>query len=138
MEQWMYNYLKKGKKNKYGNRKVEVDGYLFDSKREAARWHELLILLKAKQISELQRQVRFPLIPSRHYGKECVHACFYIADFVYEEKGNRIAEDCKGYPTAEYTIKKKLFLEKYVNTGEFIFFENGKLKKYYKKNEKSC
>jgi len=37
-------------KNKYGNRKVTVDGITFDSRKEAARWQELRFLEKAGEI----------------------------------------------------------------------------------------
>ena len=36
--------------NKYGSRKVEVNGIVFDSKREAARYQELLLLEKGPEI----------------------------------------------------------------------------------------
>lgn len=36
---------------KYNNRKIEVDGMVFDSKKEASRYEELLLLQKAGAIS---------------------------------------------------------------------------------------
>ena len=50
---------------KYNNRKIEVDGMVFDSKKEASRYEELLLLQKAGAISGLRRQVRYVLIPAQ-------------------------------------------------------------------------
>lgn len=44
---------------KYNNTTVRVDGRLFDSKREAARWQELKLLERAGEITELERQVEY-------------------------------------------------------------------------------
>ena len=93
--------------NKYKNIKTMTsDGILHDSIKEANRWCELNLLLKAKQISDLQRQVKFELIPKQD-GERAV---YYIADFVYTENGKKVVEDVKGVRTKEYKIKKKLML----------------------------
>ena len=42
------------KKSKYGNKKYEVDGIKFDSKREANRYRELKVFEKAKLIKDLK------------------------------------------------------------------------------------
>ena len=95
---------------KYGNTKVEADGVLFDSKREAARWRELRLLEQAGEISDLRRQVRYELVPKMP-GERPVD---YIADFVYRDKdGNEVVEDVKGVRTREYVIKRKLMLLRY-------------------------
>lgn len=100
--------------NKYGNRKVTVDGIQFDSMREAKRWRELKWLQRAGQISNLDRQVSYELIPSirsEQTGKVIQRAVSYIADFVYQtEDGNWIVEDAKGFRTEAYKIKKKMML----------------------------
>ena len=80
--------------NKYGSRKVEVNGIVFDSKREAARYQELLLLEKAGEIKDIRRQVKYVLIPAQYEHLEsttkkgrgrCVEReCAYIADFVYK------------------------------------------------------
>ena len=51
------------KRDKYGNSKIVVDGIKFDSKREYKRYSQLKLLEIAGQISELQLQVPFVLIP---------------------------------------------------------------------------
>ena len=52
-------------RNKYHSKKVEVDGITFDSKKEAKRFAELSLFEKAGVISDLQRQVKFVLIPAQ-------------------------------------------------------------------------
>ena len=49
--------------NKYFNKKVMVDGIKFDSKKEAKRFQELMILKKTKLIKELELQKVFELQP---------------------------------------------------------------------------
>ena len=50
-------------RNKYGAKKVEVNGEKFDSKLEHSRWCGLLVAEKAGLISELKRQVPLILAP---------------------------------------------------------------------------
>lgn len=108
--------------NKYQNTKVEIDGQLFDSKREARRYQELKLLEKAGEISNLRRQVKYILIPCQREpdeigprggiikGKVVEKECSYFADFVYEENGETVVEDVKGIRTDVYMIKRKLML----------------------------
>ena len=51
--------------SKYYNQKTTINGIVFDSRKEARRWTELTLLLKAGQIKDLQRQVKFVLIPAQ-------------------------------------------------------------------------
>ena len=118
--------------SKYKNRKKLVDGIEFDSAKEARRWSELKLLEKAREISDLRRQVKFVLIESQYEessevyqrgknkgkpkrGKILEHECSYIADFVYtdEKTGKTVVEDTKGFKTKDYIIKRKLLLERY-------------------------
>lgn len=109
--------------NKYGARKLKVDGIVFDSRKEAMRYSQLKILEKAGKISDLQLQVPFELVPTQREpdsvgvrggvkrGKVIEKAVTYFADFVYkDERGNTVVEDTKGFKTKEYKIKKKLML----------------------------
>lgn len=113
-------------KSKYGARKTVVDGIVFDSRKEARRYSELLLLQKAGAIHGLERQKKFVLIPAQYEryerisektgkqlaeGRRCVEKeCAYIADFVYWENGKMIVEDTKGVRTKDYIIKRKLML----------------------------
>ena len=63
-------------KSKYGAKKVEIDGIIFDSKKEGRRYQELKMLQKAGEISNLQRQVKYILIPAqREPDTEGPRAC---------------------------------------------------------------
>ena len=98
---------------KYGNRKTMTsDGILHDSRKEAVRWMELNILLRAGEITDLKRQVEFVLIPEQRInGKLVERKCSYLADFVYTDKsGKEVVEDTKGVRTKDYIIKRKLML----------------------------
>lgn len=102
---------------KYRNRKVELNGIRFDSKKEARRYAELLSEERAGKIQDLRRQVKFVLIPSQRErsdgkkkGRVLERECAYIADFVYTRDGLCVVEDAKGYRTPEYKIKRKLML----------------------------
>ena len=98
--------------SKYRAKKTEVDGIVFDSKKEARRYQELKLFEKAGVISDLQRQVKFVLIPvQRINGKVVERECSYVADFVYlDEAGKKVVEDTKGVKTKDYIIKRKLML----------------------------
>ena len=92
-------------KNKYGARKLTApDGQKFDSVKEFHRWGCLRLLERAGKITDLKRQVSFELIPKQDGER----ACTYVADFTYYENGQYVVEDCKGFKTDVYRIKKKL------------------------------
>lgn len=113
--------------NKYGNKKSTIDGMTFDSKKEAQHYLNLKLLEKGGVIKNLQRQVKYVLIPAQREpdkvgarggvikGKLIERECAYIADFVYKdlEKGELVVEDTKGFRTPEYIIKRKLMLYQY-------------------------
>lgn len=117
------------KRNKYHSTKTTVNGIKFDSAKEAQRWSELSIMQRAGLISNLQRQVKYELIPSqyeevitytpkRHQEKKkkvlLEQGISYIADFVYEKDGKTVVEDVKGYREGQayalFKIKRKLML----------------------------
>lgn len=100
--------------SKYKSKKTVVNGIVFDSRREANRYSELLLLERAGVIKNLELQKSFELIPSQKInGKVVERPCKYIADFVYEENGKTVVEDTKGMRTDKYIIKRKLMLYKY-------------------------
>ena len=113
-------------RQKYHAKKVIIDGVQYDSKREAARAHELSLLESAGEIRNLQRQVRFLLIPAQYEpdittktgkkkrGRLIERKCEYVADFCYFDRDGRyIVEDVKGIRTEVYKIKRKLMLYNY-------------------------
>lgn len=122
--------MKGYRSTKYHNKKVTVDGIVFDSQKEAVRYQELRLLERAGAISELRRQVKYILIPTQREsssetfkkgaknglpkpGRIIEQECAYIADFVYFQNGKTVVEDTKGVRTPEYKIKRKLMLLNY-------------------------
>jgi len=100
--------------SKYHSTPTEVNGIRFDSKREANRWAELRLMERAGKIQKLKRQVKYLLIPSQYRDGKCIEReASYIADFVYIKDGHLVVEDCKGFRTPEYKLKRKLMLERY-------------------------
>ena len=116
-------------RNKYQAIKTNVNGIDFDSRKEARRYQELLLLQRAGVIQNLRTQVKYVLIPTQYetfkrYGKKWQELkdgqtvlekeCSYIADFVYKENGKEIVEDVKGYKDGGaynlFKIKRKLML----------------------------
>lgn len=98
-------------RNKYGNRKVTVDGVTFDSEKEYCRWFELQLMQRAGIISELERQKRFELQPGFYFKGHKRRPIFYVCDFFYKQEGNYIIEDVKSPVTANnqvYRLKKKM------------------------------
>lgn len=120
-----------GLKRKYGNKKITAgNGQVFDSKKEYRRYCELSLLERAGEITNLQRQVPYLLIPEQRApstevykkgsragqpkpGPVLERRVVYIADFVYQENGEAVVEDTKGMRTKEYVIKRKLMLYQY-------------------------
>ena len=99
--------------NKFNAQKIIVDGMTFDSKKEALRYEELKLLQRAGAITDLQRQVKFEIIPKcKKLDGTMSRARSYIADFVYKDRGMMVVEDVKGYKggaTYElFKIKKDL------------------------------
>lgn len=104
---------------KYGNKKTELDGITFDSRKEARRYAELKLLEMAGEISDLELQKPFILQPGFvHEGKK-IQPIKYIADFCYKDHGETVVEDVKSPATRKdkvYQLKKKMML--YVNKTE--------------------
>ena len=91
---------------KYLNRRTVLDGIKFASQAEARRYTQLKLLERNGEVRGIKLQVPYRL----EVGGILV--CKYIADFVYEEKRKgewaSVTEDCKGYLTPMYRLKKKL------------------------------
>lgn len=101
--------------SKFHAKKTTVDGIVFDSKREAARYQELKLMERAGTIRDLRRQVRYELIPAFDCNGKHYRPTAYIADFVYidAKTGEEIVEDVKGYRPDIYRLKSKLFAYRY-------------------------
>ena len=101
--------------NKYRNKKVQINNYVFDSIAESRRYKELALLEKAKVIENLQLQPRFLLQESFKKNGKTYRKITYKADFYYFDNhlGKYIVEDVKGFKTDVYKLKKKMFEYKY-------------------------
>ena len=105
-------------KNKYKNKKVTVNGKVFDSKKEAKRYCELIKLEQAGLIKDLETQKKFLLLDSFKKNGKTYKQISYYADFVYFDVYSKktIVEDVKAskdFKTQVYKIKRKLFEYKY-------------------------
>ena len=111
----------KQKENKFNARKDSRGAIRFDSQREARRYDELMLLLKAGDIRKLKLQPQYTLQESYVAPDgERIRAIRYVADFSYERRDERdewtlIVEDVKSRATATqvYRNKKKMMREVY-------------------------
>ena len=99
--------------SKFNAKKTVVDGIQFDSAREAKRYTRLRALEDEGKIQHLRLQVPFELLPSFECDGVKYRGMKYVADFVYHRGGKVVVEDCKGFKTPEYKLKKKLMA--YIN-----------------------
>lgn len=124
-------------KGKFNNKKMDTPDGVFDSKGEWQRWLFLKDQERQGIIKDLERQVKFVLIPTQ-YRDEVVHLktkdkivkrvaereVTYTADFVYRKKTkeiennlmghieewSRVVEDFKGFPNDRWPLKKAMML----------------------------
>lgn len=118
-----------GSPRKYGNRKIEIGGETFDSKREYDRWLVLRDAERRGVISGLRRQVKYELIPSIYKDVEVqlktkvktvrrldMRGVDYTCDFVYMKDGEQVVEDVKISPKMlpkEFVLKEKMLYQRY-------------------------
>ena len=111
--------------SKYQNKKTEVDGLVFDSKKEAKYYLVLKQRLNDGEIDNLRMQVPYELVPAvwktevkhlktkdKEVRKQVQRAVHYVADFVYTDvhTGDEVVVDTKGFRTKEYILKRKMML----------------------------
>ena len=110
-------------RRKYGNKKIEFDGILFDSKKEGLYYLKLKDMQRNGEITNLRLQVPYELLPAI-YKDEIVHLktkdktikklvqrpVTYVADFVYTKDGQEYVIDVKGMRLPDYILKKKMML----------------------------
>ena len=81
--------------NKHGNVKTEIDGIVFDSKREASHYLRLKMLERSGVITDVKTQVSFVLAPAVVLDGRRKPELRYRADFVYRENGKQVIVDAK-------------------------------------------
>jgi hypothetical protein len=112
---------KKG--NKFNAKKVTVDGIKFDSKAESEYYLHLKSLQERGQIKDFELQPPFVLQESFRLKGELVRQIKYVADFrVFENDGSTFIVDVKGMETADFKIKKKLYLKKFPEPLKLVTF----------------
>lgn len=133
--------FKREKGKKYNNTKIECEDGKFDSKKEYQRW---LVLKDAEAqglITDLQRQVKFVLIPAvtedyvvhlktkdKIKTRTLQLAITYTADACYYKNGEYVVEDCK--------ISPKVKPDKYILKNKMMFALKGiRIKEVYKAND---
>ena len=98
-------------RNKYGAKKIEIDGHVFPSKRESEYYLVYKDMLERGEIVKLELQPRFTIIPAytNHAGKK-IRPCHYTADFLltYPDGRKKVVE-VKGFRTRDYMLRRKLF-----------------------------
>jgi hypothetical protein len=95
--------MKSGRPAKFGNVRTVVDNISFASKREAKRYGELKLMLRAGLITDLRLQVRHKLAVNGQ------HICEYVSDFEYLSRtGERVVEDSKGMATPIFLYKQRM------------------------------
>jgi hypothetical protein len=99
------------KKSKYGNSKIEIDGFIFDSTKEGNEYSKLKLLKKSVEIKDFEIQVKFDIRINE------IHIANYFLDFlVINNDGSKEYIDVKGQDkktkkwitTDVFQLKKKL------------------------------
>ena len=127
--------------NKYHNRKIEINGIRFDSRKEAKRYVQLMHAMRVGAIRDLRLQVDFTIQEAYTdcQGKR-IRAIRYRADFAYNLTGllpfgisaedrdvwsryimagtETVIEDVKGVKTQAYKLKEKLMAQKGISIRE--------------------
>lgn len=109
-------------------RRVEMDGYKFDSLSECRRYQELKLLQLAGTITLLEVHPKLYLLPAYNDRKRME----FTADFSYIENGHQVVEDVKPhknkagkrvpYLTREFILKWKV-LQYFHTTVDFRIVE---------------
>lgn len=116
----------KAASGKYHNVPTTVGNIRFDSRKEARRYGELMVLLKAGRIRNLRLQAQYTLVEGYTTPQgDRVRPERYVADFAYQRATQPdcagevhwidVVEDVKSRATrtAVYMLKKKQMLDRY-------------------------
>ena len=102
--------------NKYNAKRQIIDGYTFDSQKEARRYGELRLLEKAGEITNLTIHPKFVLQSGFMWHGKKIRPITYSADFMYQEAADIIVEDVKGGKATQtqlFKVKVKILKQKY-------------------------
>lgn len=102
------------KKSKYGARKCEIDGFIFDSVMEAKFYIHLKQEKENGNVIDFELQPKYLLQEGFKKAGKTIRAIYYISDFLVTHKDNqKIVYDVKGRETADFKLKKKMFDYRY-------------------------
>lgn len=122
-----YRKMGKGRRNKYGNKKVQVDNHTFDSKAEARYYNQLKLRQRAGDILFFKLQPRYQV--QEPFEKDGVkhQAIHYIADFeIHHKDGSIEVVDVKGTLTQVFRIKEKMFHKRFPHKLTLVKWERGR------------
>jgi Protein of unknown function (DUF1064) len=111
------------KANKYNNKKTVVNGIKFDSKMEGDYYLYLVSLAEKGEIASFSLQPEYVL--QEGFKKRGLNflPIKYKADFeVHLQDGDYYTVDIKGFETADFKIKKKMFEKRYPQELKLITF----------------
>jgi hypothetical protein len=103
--------INKKPKSKFNNVKMEIDGYIFDSKKEAEFYGSLKLKKQAGLIKDFQMQVKYDIVVNT------IHIANYFLDFLvvnlddsidYIDIKGKDAKTNKFIKTGVFALKKKL------------------------------
>jgi hypothetical protein len=113
--------------NKYQNKKVEIDGIVFDSKIESEYYKQLKFLEEHGEILFFRIQPRYLLQEAFKKDGKSFRKIEYIADFeVHKTDGSIEVVDVKGMETEAFKIKRKLFEKRFPHKLSLVTY----VKKY--------
>lgn len=102
-----YRQVAQRKPSKYGNKKCEKDGFVFDSLKEMRRYVYLSDRLRRGEITDLEVHPLYRITVAG-INREVFR---YTPDFRYRENGELVVEDVKGRQatkTEAYGLRKRL------------------------------
>ena len=102
--------------NKYGAKKVEIDGHIFDSRLEGRYYEHLLYLMNDGVVESFEMKKSYTLLDKFTHPKtgKTVRAIKYTPDFeVIYADGHVEVVDTKGMKTRDFIMRCKMFMFRY-------------------------
>ena len=102
--------------NKYGAKKVEIDGHVFDSRLEGRYYEHLLYLMNDGVVESFEMKKSYTLLDKFPHPKtgKTVRAIKYTPDFeVIYADGHVEVVDTKGMKTRDFIMRCKMFMFRY-------------------------
>ena len=102
--------------NRYGAKKVEIDGHIFDSRLEGRYYEHLLRLMNDGVVESFEMKKSYTLLDKFPHPKtgKTVRAIKYTPDFeVIYADGRVEVVDTKGMKTRDFIMRCKMFMFRY-------------------------